>query len=495
MASLLKTLPRQRLLLALGSAILVAISAVSIWLVERIDDDAARVTKALEVQTRLADLRLSMRRSESGERGFLLTEDPAYLGLYRAGVSAVSAALDELGIMTADNPVQRNALRELEPVVRERLAQMATVIARHQAGDREGALAIVRGNRGRALVEEIGQRIAAMQAEEDRSRQARSADFQRTSRLLLSAALAGALLIVALAILSQVLVRRSQEALRASQRALEEANAGLETTVAERTADLREANEELQRYAYIVSHDLRAPLVNIMGFTSEIESLRENLSERLAELDRLVPAGATVRRDQDLVRDLDEAVGFIKASIAKMDRLIGAILKVSRDGQREFRPEPVDMGALVGSIAATLAHQAERAGATIMVGALPPVTSDRLALEQIFTNLMDNALKYLRPGVPGRVEVKGRAAGPGVVYEVEDNGRGIAERDRERVFELFRRAGSQEQPGEGIGLASVRNLVRRIGGTVTLTSEPGRGSTFAVRLPAALAAQPERRAA
>lgn len=494
MASLLKTLPRQRLLLGLGSAILVAISAVSIWLVDRIHDDAARVTKALEVQTRLADLGLSMHRTESGERGFLLTDDPAYLDLYRNGVAAVSAALDRMGVMTADNPVQRNALRELEPVVRERLSQMASIIARHQTGDREGALAIVGGTQGRALVDEIGRRIAGMQAEEDRSRQARSADFQRTSGLLLSAVLAGALLIVALAISSQVLVRRSQEALRASQRALEEANAGLEATVAERTADLREANDEIQRYAYIVSHDLRAPLVNIMGFTSEIESLRESLAARLAELQRLAP-DAAAGGDQDLVGDLDEAVGFIKSSIAKMDRLIGAILKVSREGQRQFRPEPVDMDALLASIAATLAHQAERAGATIDIRALPPVTSDRLALEQIFTNLVDNALKYLRPGVPGRVEIKGRAAGPSVVYEVQDNGRGIAERDRERVFELFRRAGSQEQPGEGIGLASVRNLVRRIGGTITLTSEPGRGSTFAVRLPAALASQAERRAA
>lgn len=263
----------------------------------------------------------------------------------------------------------------------------------------------------------------------------------------------------------------------------------------EREADLREANDEIQRYAYIVSHDLRAPLVNIMGFTTEIESLRESLSARLAELQRLAPPDAGSGQDQDLVEDLDEAIRFIKASIEKMDRLIGAILKVSRDGQRRFDPESVDVEGLIRGIAGSLATQAERAGATIAVAPLPRVTSDRLALEQIFTNLIDNALKYLRPGVPGVIEVKGRTAGGSVFYDVQDNGRGIDERDRERVFELFRRAGSQEQPGEGIGLAFVRNLARRIGGSITLTSEPGRGSTFTVRLPAALAAEPEKRAA
>jgi signal transduction histidine kinase len=114
----------------------------------------------------------------------------------------------------------------------------------------------------------------------------------------------------------------------------------------ERETELVEANEEIQRFAYIVSHDLRSPLVNIMGFTSELEALRADLFRRLetltAEADEAEREG-----DQRLGQDFDEAIDFIKASIGKMDRLINAILRLSREGRREFKPERVDMGALI----------------------------------------------------------------------------------------------------------------------------------------------------
>ena len=128
-------------------------------------------------------------------------------------------------------------------------------------------------------------------------------------------------------------------------------NLNLETTVDERTADLREANDEIQRFAYIVSHDLRSPLVNIMGFTSELEELRGDIFRRIAALGRADAVGARWRRptpatpsrcskaqDKQLSQDFTEALGFIKSSIAKMDRLITAILNLTREGRREFEP-------------------------------------------------------------------------------------------------------------------------------------------------------------
>ena len=162
-------------------------------------------------------------------------------------------------------------------------------------------------------------------------------------------------------------------------------------------AELLESNEEIQRFAYIVSHDLRAPLVNIMGFTSELEALRDDLFARLREL-RAAALDQKGDADETLAADFSEALGFIKASIAKMDRLINAILKLSREGGRTFKPERVEMRALLNGIAASLAHQADATGATVEVGDLPSLVSDRLALEQMFSNLLDNALKYLRPG-------------------------------------------------------------------------------------------------
>lgn len=255
-----------------------------------------------------------------------------------------------------------------------------------------------------------------------------------------------------------------------------EALVAADASLRERASELRESNEEVQRFAYIVSHDLRAPLVNIMGFTSELETLRGDLFKPGGA----APAGPA---GEMLARDFDEAIGFIKAAISKMDGLIGAILKISREGRRTFRPEPLEMTGLVRGLAASVRHQTEAAGAVIEVAELPGVTADRLAIDQIFGNLLDNAVKYLSPDRPGRIEISGRDEGRSVVYEVRDNGRGIAAVDQARVFELFRRAGTQDQQGDGIGLEHVRALLRSIGGRIDLSSEFGVGTTFTVTLP------------
>jgi signal transduction histidine kinase len=166
-----------------------------------------------------------------------------------------------------------------------------------------------------------------------------------------------------------------------------------------------------------------------------------------------------------------------------MDRLINAVLRLSREGRRQFSPQTIDMSALLQSIAQTVAHRASDVGASLNVNDLPPVESDRLALEQIFSNLVDNALKYGRANEPLRIEIAGHITDTHVTYEVKDNGRGVDPRDHQRVFELFRRSGPQDRAGEGIGLAHVRALLRRLGGSINLTSELGQGSIFTVTLP------------
>ena len=234
-----------------------------------------------------------------------------------------------------------------------------------------------------------------------------------------------------------------------------------------------------------MSHDLRAPLVNIMGFTSEMEQASLVITRHMAI------EGAPAELTQAATEDIPEALGFIRSSTSKMDRLINAILKLSREGRRVLAPEPVDMAGLFKAIADTMQHQSDSKGATITVGALPGITADRLALEQIFGNLVDNALKYLRPSPPGQITISGWRDTDCVFYQITDNGRGIAPRDQERVFELFRRAGDQTVPGEGIGLAHVRALVRRLGGTIACNSALDVGTTFTVRLPAVAAEQRE----
>ncbi len=176
-------------------------------------------------------------------------------------------------------------------------------------------------------------------------------------------------------------------------------------------------------------------------------------------------------------------MSFIKAAITKMDGLINAILKLSREGRRNFQPEPLAMTALVQSLADAQRHQADTVAAVITIGELPDIVADRVALGQIFGNLIDNAIKYLAKDRPGRIAVTGTLSDGLAVIRVSDNGRGIDARDHARVFELFRRSGVQDRPGEGIGLAHVRTLVRALGGRIDLESEFGAGTTFTVTLP------------
>jgi len=168
-----------------------------------------------------------------------------------------------------------------------------------------------------------------------------------------------------------------------------------------------------------------------------------------------------------------------------MDRLITAILNLTREGRREFEPVPIDTRELIEAIVTTMAHQASEAKAEIRIAPLPNIVSDRLALEQIFSNLIDNALKYLKPGVPGEIAVSGRTRLGFADF------RDRRQRPRHRsqgppaIFDLFRRAGTQDKPGQGIGLAHVRALVRRLGGTMSVSSELHNGSTFTITLPLA----------
>ena len=243
----------------------------------------------------------------------------------------------------------------------------------------------------------------------------------------------------------------------------------------EAEAELRESNEEIQRYAYIVSHDLRAPLVNVMGFTSELEATRADVRAALNGHPQA----------ERLDADFGEALDFITVAVNRMEALIAAILKLSREGRRQFRAERLDMTGVLQALAATQRHQAEAAGAEVTIAPdLPDLVADRLAIEQIFGNLLDNAVKYLDPSRPGRVTVKARTVGTrGICFSVADNGRGIAARDHARVFELFRRSGAQDRPGEGIGLAHVKALVRSLGGRIDIHSTLGEGTTFDVTLP------------
>jgi len=244
------------------------------------------------------------------------------------------------------------------------------------------------------------------------------------------------------------------------------------------SAELAQSNEELKRFTYTISHDLRAPLVNLKGFagelTSALEVLRSALYDILPQLDERQRSAVTTA----LFADVPEALSFIDASVSRMDHYINALLKLSRLGRRELVLERVDMEVLAKTTVETLAYQIEQRRAGVMIGPLPAVVADRTSMEQIMSNLLNNAVIYLEPGRAGEIEISGERNTEEALLRVRDNGRGIAPEDMDKVFAPFRRAGKQDVPGEGMGLAYVQALVRRHGGRIWCESEPGIGTTF-----------------
>jgi PAS domain S-box-containing protein len=247
--------------------------------------------------------------------------------------------------------------------------------------------------------------------------------------------------------------------------------------------ELGEINEELKNFAYIVSHDLRAPLVNIKGFSDELERALREIGPCFQKHFTLLDQTDREKLGPVLQTDIPQALTFISSSVSRMDSIINSVLKLSRAGRRKIMPEPVIVKELVQTVVNSLAHQIGSRSVAVTVRDLPDVVTDRTALEQIFGNLLDNAVKYLDTGRAGEIEISAEQNSPEVVFHVRDNGRGMAKEDIPRAFEIFRRVGAQDVPGEGMGLAYVKTVVRLLGGRIWCESEPGAGTTFSFSLP------------
>ncbi|HEY3347943.1 MAG TPA: ATP-binding protein [Nitrospirota bacterium] len=243
---------------------------------------------------------------------------------------------------------------------------------------------------------------------------------------------------------------------------------------------LVEKNRELEQVIYITSHDLRSPLVNIMGFKRELDKACQRISS-LHETERDIDVFKK-KLTEICESDVSFSLGFIEASINKIDSLLNGLLRISRLGSAALELKPLDMEALAQEVVKTLKFQSRECGATITVGEMPPCLGDEYMVNQIFTNLLGNALKYSDPARPGVISLHGSRQGPVSVYCVEDNGVGISQDNCERVFEIFQRAGANKG-GEGLGLTIVRKICDRLNGRVRVESEPGKGSRFFVMLP------------
>ena len=242
-------------------------------------------------------------------------------------------------------------------------------------------------------------------------------------------------------------------------------NRDLERRVRERTAALEAVNAELESFAFSVSHDLRAPLRAICGFAQILSRrYRDCLdAEGRHYLDQVVAAGG------------------------RMSDLIQALLAYARAGGDAVRAVPVPLQPLMAELAFTFGERlCVCAGTLDQEEPLAVPLGDPILIRQILGNLVENALMYRCPDTPPRIRISAERAGAETIVRVTDNGIGIALEDQARIFQVFQRLHEDDAyPGNGIGLAIVAKAARMMGGGVEVSSEPGRGSTFSVRLPAA----------
>jgi PAS domain S-box-containing protein len=247
--------------------------------------------------------------------------------------------------------------------------------------------------------------------------------------------------------------------------------------------ELEQKNKELETLVYVASHDLRSPLVNIQGFSQRLGRSLDELERRLAgpgSVEALRAAALPLLRER-----MPAALEYIRASGVKMDAIINGLLRLSRAGRMALRSEVLDMNQVLETSAAAMAFQLQEADGALELDLLPPCLADPAQTALVFSNLLDNAIKYRHGAEPLRIKVSGRVLAGLAVYCVEDNGIGISLEHRARIFDIFQRLDPQgPTKGEGLGLTLVRRMVERNGGRIWVESAPARGSRFCVELPA-----------
>lgn len=240
-------------------------------------------------------------------------------------------------------------------------------------------------------------------------------------------------------------------------------------------------NKELENYLYVTSHDLRSPLVNIQGFSQRLQKQLNTLQTHLGPFPELLTSNEEFK--QLLEEAIPRTLGFITSGVNKMDVLLNGLLQLSRTGRAPLRIKLVDMNRLFESILAAHSYQITEISATVSIDDLPNCYGDEILLNQLFANIISNAIKYRDPGRPLTLEIKAISGFRKVIYSIKDNGLGIDKQNKDKVWNLFFRADAPSSvAGEGLGLSIVKKIAEKHRGKVWVETESGFGSVFFVVL-------------
>jgi signal transduction histidine kinase len=463
-----------------------------------------RVRHSLQVKAQLYQVQASLTDSETAVRGYLLWRNPVYLKPYDEARIKLPDGLNRLEDLLQVNSSQTSAMRALKIASAIKLDAMREMISNPTAARRTSNAAT---QKSYTSMQQIRQVLREMEVAEATllSNRTRHYDRQlaRLNALLITlfllAILCGltASYVVSTGILNRVhrlevyarkvsrgqsadmqdsgqdelgLLGRSiqvmtnnllarEEALRQTREELQKANSRLTAQLSE----IKAVNEELEAFSYSVSHDLRAPLRHVAGFAELMKKNSEDLSQKNQRY-----------------------LGIITDSVRQMGLLIDELLAFSRMGRTSIDSIDVDLNDIVGQVLTNLSSDIKDRNIEWKIGPLPTVKGDPTMLSLVFQNLIDNAVKYTRQRELAIIEIQQcNSADPErtCVY-LRDNGFGFDMKYVEKLFGVFQRLhNAEEYEGTGIGLATVRRIIKRHGGHVSAEGEPGKGATFTIQLP------------
>lgn len=494
-----------RLGFGLALLLLLGISANTVYCTLRFTRAVAERRQSYEANLLLESLMDSLRDAETGQRGFLLTMAPGYLGPYQEQIAKVPERLAALEERTHCRPEQAERIAAVRKFAALKMAELAETVrvAQDPQQGLPSALAIVRTDRGKRLMDEIRAQVGAMQAAEQklRDRLAAQADSAAAQTLITVIVGSGAgCLAVALASLAvgrdiagrkraedqlqlahhelerrveqrtaelaetnQQLRVENQERLRAQQAAtsaeqeVRRLNEDLEQRVADRTAQLETANRELEAFSYSVSHDLRAPLRSIDGFS---QALLEDYTEALDDAGK----GYLQR---------------IRRATMRMAQLIDDLLNLARVSRTQLSRERVDLTSVAREVAAELRQREPQRQVEVAVASGAEAEGDPRLLRVVLENLLGNAWKFTGKRATARIEFGVDGGVNRRTFYVRDNGAGFDMAFAGKLFGPFQRLHAMDEfAGTGIGLATVQRIVQRHGGRVWARSAVGEGATF-----------------
>ncbi len=339
--------PLSLLLLIVGFVALLAVVGMTVRLGDRANEHFDEVISTRDVRVSAVEIRSAVQSAESSQRGLLLTGNEIYLSPYDAAKATANRQLDNLKRILGGDAQFKAVLQRLTVSLQEKFQEMDRTIA--LKGEREDieALAIINTNRGKALMDEVNLFVSGIVRSTDNRLTLGVAEQRANATNLRWASVAAAVLIIlVVSAVAATLLTYTRE-LTQAQAKVTALNLSLEERVRARTAALARANAEIKQFAHLLSHDMRAPLISILGFTSELEEGVQGL-QKFVDGSGLAPEDPNYQKAKlTASHDMPEAVGYIRRSAAKLDNLLGAVLKISREGGRVLNAEVIDLRELV----------------------------------------------------------------------------------------------------------------------------------------------------